>query len=101
MPVEAQTINLLQQGISVLEGIDDGLYVRTAAPLFESTIGDDAEEWAPTSFRRELDALLGHTVHHYAMIAAMLRHHGRAPDRSFGIAPSTLRYEMDASSCAQ
>lgn len=165
------TTRLLEDGISILDGLDENLYVRSAAPLFESTIGahwrhclehyqlllaglpdgridytarvrdqrletdrtvgvdaardvlariravpvDDAgrslevkletggdtDEWAATSLARELDALLGHTVHHYAIIAAILRHHGCPADRTFGIAPSTLRYEMDASTCAQ
>ncbi len=38
---------------------------------------------------RELRFLLSHTVHHYAIIAIVLRGRGVEPPRDFGVAPST------------
>ena len=51
-----------------------------------------ATAWGRSSAMRELQALLGHTVHHYAMIALALRLQGFEPAAEFGVAPSTLAY---------
>lgn len=45
-----------------------------------------------SSIRRELQFLLSHTVHHYALIAAELRVRGQTVPEGFGVAPSTLGY---------
>lgn len=47
----------------------------------------------PTSLSRELVFLQSHTVHHYAIIAAILKLQNIELDDDFGIAPSTLKYE--------
>lgn len=49
--------------------------------------------WSTTSLRRELQFLLSHTIHHYALIVSIASRfgHKRFP-RDFGIAPSTLHY---------
>jgi len=47
----------------------------------------------PTSLSRELVFLQSHTVHHYAIIAAILKLQNFEIDDEFGIAPSTLKYE--------
>lgn len=49
--------------------------------------------WSATSLRRELQFLLSHTIHHYALIVAIATRFGicRFPE-NFGIAPSTLHY---------
>jgi uncharacterized damage-inducible protein DinB len=54
-----------------------------------------------TSLTRELQFLASHTVHHYALIAVLVRLWGVAPDDDFGVAPSTLAYEQGASRCAR
>ncbi len=48
--------------------------------------------WSYSSIRRELQFLLSHTVHHFALIAMMLRLQGFEPAEDFGVAPSTLGY---------
>lgn len=48
--------------------------------------------WTRSSRARELAALLSHAVHHYALIAILLRRRGELVDPEFGVAPSTLRY---------
>jgi uncharacterized damage-inducible protein DinB len=50
-------------------------------------------ELTDSTVRRELQFLQGHTVHHYASIAIMLRFLGIEVPRDFGIAPSTLVHE--------
>lgn len=45
-----------------------------------------------SSVMRELQSLLSHTIHHYALIALSLRLQGIEPGKEFGVAPSTLEY---------
>lgn len=46
-----------------------------------------------SSLSRELMFLIGHSEHHSAMIAAMLRIYGYAVDNQFGVANATLTHE--------
>lgn len=55
-----------------------------------STEGEDL--LSKSSFGRELQFLVSHTVHHYALIAIASRMQGIYPDETFGVAPSTLKY---------
>ena len=55
----------------------------------------------PTSVLRELEFLLSHTIHHYALVAVMARLQGYEPESSFGIAPSTLKYQQAQIQCAR
>jgi hypothetical protein len=50
------------------------------------------EGFMESSISRELQVLSSHTVHHFALIAIILRMHGVEVDSEFGMAPSTLRY---------
>ena len=58
----------------------------------DATAGIDPCRWSSSSLRRELQFLLSHTVHHYALIALMLRLKGFVTPEEFGIAPSTLAH---------
>lgn len=60
--------------------------------------------WAESSLLRELEMLLSHTVHHYALIAITCRLIGHGPEPDFGMAPSTLRHrdsQNGAQACAR
>ena len=63
---------------------------------------DEPEQrvWSTSSVARELQFLVSHTVHHFAVIAVMLRMRGFEPGRDFGVAPSTLKYERGNAVCA-
>jgi hypothetical protein len=52
----------------------------------------DRSVWSCSSVGRELQALLGHTIHHYAMVALALRLQGVETSAEFGVAPSTLAH---------
>ena len=54
-----------------------------------------------TSVLRELEFLLSHTIHHYALVAVMARLQGHEPLATFGIAPSTLKYQHAQALCAR
>jgi uncharacterized damage-inducible protein DinB len=55
-----------------------------------SAEASDPAAWGQSSFIREMQALVSHTIHHYALIAVLLRRHGYEPSPDFGVAPSTL-----------
>ena len=56
--------------------------------------------WCYSSVLRELVFLESHTVHHYSLIAMILRLHGIEPAEGFGVAASTLSYWNEATACA-
>lgn len=62
---------------------------------------EDPSAWSYSSVRRELQSLVSHTVHHYALIAVMLQLNGFEPVAEFGVAPSTLKQWRATASCAQ
>jgi hypothetical protein len=72
--------------------------LRGAAPDSELTVVTEVldAEGRPVRTRssvgRELAVLASHTIHHYAIIALLLRGSGVQLPEHFGIAPSTLRY---------
>lgn len=68
---------------------------RNDRPLrirMENTSEIEAGAWGASSARRELQFLLSHTIHHYALVAVSCRLLGVEPHPDFGVAPSTLRY---------
>jgi uncharacterized damage-inducible protein DinB len=72
-----------------LENIDD----RAIKVALCSDVSFPEGEMTDSTIRRELQFLQGHTVHHYALIAMMLRFYGVDTSREFGMAPSTLVHE--------
>lgn len=54
-----------------------------------------------SSVLRELEFLLSHTIHHYALVATMARIQGYEPEPSFGMAPSTLKHLQAQAPCAR
>ena len=62
---------------------------------------EDQDNWSESSVARELQFLAGHTIHHYALIAVILRLENKEPAEGFGVAPSTLKYLRDRARCAQ
>lgn len=76
---------------------DEALRVRS-----ECERAADGPVWCASSVLRELEFLLSHTVHHYALIAVVCRLGGQEVPKDFGMAPSTLRHlRAQASSCAR
>ena len=66
---------------------DTALRVRVDIPD-----GADNEPSASSTLAREYQFLVSHTVHHYALIAMILRRAEFDPGSDFGVAPSTLRH---------
>ncbi len=76
-----------------LEAIDQSLRDSELSVHMDFGGGpDEAGLYARSSVERELQFLVSHTVHHYALVAVMLRLEGREPVDGFGVSPSTLKY---------
>lgn len=77
------------------------------APVLVSLEAESGESsgpprWCGSTIARELQFLLSHTVHHYALVALTLRLRGFEPGEEFGVAPSTLKHrrrEKEAAAC--
>lgn len=61
-------------------------------PVKNDEIGHGDALFCFSTLDRELQFLKFHAVHHYAMIAMILRIQGFEPPEDFGFAPSTLEY---------
>ncbi len=86
--VATQTIRDLIERLQAVPRDDKPLLVK----MDSDKEAESAAPWSPSSVKRELQYLLAHTIHHYALIAVLLRLHGHEPDSDFGVAPSTLNY---------
>ncbi len=89
----AAAISKIINSMSCLEGCDpsEELEVRVDAAAWH----DSVLEWSKSSLGRELQFLLSHTVHHYALIAVLARSEGHQLAPCFGVAPSTLQHQED------
>jgi uncharacterized damage-inducible protein DinB len=55
-----------------------------------------------TTLGRELEFLINHTVHHWALIAVIAKSLQVTPPADFGMAPSTLKYrQTQSTACAR
>lgn len=68
--------------------LDRPLEVRVDAAAW----GAGSLHWQRSTLGRELQFLVSHTVHHFALIALLLRDRGFEPGQAFGVAPSTLEH---------
>lgn len=74
--------------------------LRTSGALQVRRESDPDGGYATSSLARELDFLMSHGVHHYAIVAILCRLQGIDPEPDFGVAPSTLRYRASLESAA-
>lgn len=93
--VEQDRHYAVEQFVRVAERLS-ALRADDETPLFvrldSSLPPEETEAWATSSVRRELQFLISHSVHHYALIAVLLRIQNIEPPAEFGVAPSTLAY---------
>ncbi|NIM00442.1 MAG: hypothetical protein GTN89_06125 [Acidobacteria bacterium] len=80
-----------------VSALDRPLKVRSEKPV------EGVPEWCGSTLHRELQFLMSHTVHHYALIVSLLERLGYElePEQAgFGIAPSTLAHWNEADQLA-
>ncbi|RIK62538.1 DinB family protein [candidate division KSB1 bacterium] len=101
--IENDPLHAKRQFERVISAFND-LAVDLNQPLWVKTdSGSHVEEtnWSQSTLKRELQFLVSHTIHHYAIIAILLRARGFEPDEEFGVAPSTIEYRRSRLACAQ
>lgn len=59
---------------------------------------DGISPWCTSSVTRELQYIVSHTIHHFALIAMIYQLQEGNPPKDFGVAPSTLLYEKNQQS---
>jgi hypothetical protein len=95
-------ISKFQSAIRRLEGLSQIDNQMTLLVRLEDREEQERpSSWSYSSVQRELQALVSHTVHHYALIAIMLQLKGFQLAEEFGVAPSTLRRWRSTAPCAQ
>lgn len=94
-------ISALQRAAGEMKALSDDVLDRSLEVRMDTGEGEE-RPWTRSSVRRELQFLLSHTVHHYALIAMVCRLYGQQVDDDFGVAPSTLKHRRrSAAACAQ
>lgn len=88
-----QTIDAVLDQLQRLHGADP----RSGLSVSLKTSASEDETAILSTLEREMVFLHGHTTHHYALIAAMMRVMGYQTDKSMGIAPSTMVYQQQKS----
>lgn len=81
-------LNTSLRGLSH-HGSEDPLEIRCGV-----TYGEDDAGNAASTLGREIIFCIGHAIHHYALIAMMLRSQGHRIPEGFGVAPSTVRHRL-------
>lgn len=83
----ARRLHEVLDALAELEGRDFGeLDVKMDVPEGERPF------WTRSSLERELQSMISHTVHHFALIGFLVRLNGAATTEDFGVALSTLAY---------
>lgn len=80
-------IKEISESLKQVCGLECDLLVRLEGEQIPSS-----SAWSRSSIQRELQFLLSHTVHHFALIGFLLRLQGFQPAADFGVAPSTLKF---------
>ncbi len=80
--------------IEQFEAIDSVRLQQEIWVKMSSSAEHNSEDtYGMSSVYREMQFLLSHTIHHYAIISAMCMLKGVSVDPEFGIAPSTIKYQ--------
>ena len=93
-PVEAaQLARALAEALGDIH-VEDG--DRPVIVQMDCGGNDGVPDWRPSSIGRELQFLVSHTVHHFALIKVLLEDRGISIGEEFGTAPSTLAWQRGA-----
>jgi uncharacterized damage-inducible protein DinB len=95
-----EAVQAIREILDGLQKIDDAA-LDTAVKIRMDSGGEVENCWSSSTIRRELQFLLSHSIHHYALIATICQLQGIHPQASFGVAPSTLRYKAQMASASQ
>lgn len=96
LPYAAAELGRSIERLVAIVGRDDELLVKMDADPSPGA----PDPWSRSTVMRELRFLLSHTIHHYALIAMILKVQGFECGPDFGVAPSTLEYWESRPACA-
>jgi hypothetical protein len=100
--IETDRLHAIHETRQLIAQLREVLPIFRIAPILISIEdGSDRDSWCGSSLVRELEFLRSHTIHHYSLMAMLLRFEGIEPGEEFGVAPSTLRYWQEEATCAQ
>lgn len=86
----SERLDAIVGALRAVDAVDAHIEVKLAASKFE----DRDDPRSDSTVKRELQYLQAHTIHHFALIAMILRLRSVAVPSDFGVAPSTLQYRM-------
>ena len=81
-------VEAINKVISQFADVSDPAFDQTYTLMDEQSLGP-----VETTLQRELLFLQSHTIHHYAIIAAMTRSFGNQPQEDFGVAIATRNHQ--------
>ena len=94
--LETQTQSALTKVLALSETLKN---LSSQSPpvglLIKMDCGSATIDWQPSTLGRELQFLVSHTVHHFAMIGGICKELGIELESGFGVAPSTLRHQAE------
>ncbi len=95
-----EALEKISSDLAQLEGqnLDASVLVKTDTGSHAD--GADAI-WGSSSLRRELQFLISHTIHHYALIGVICRLRGFELPDDFGVAPSTILYRAQTEEASE
>jgi hypothetical protein len=102
--IERDRLTAVQKIMEAIQGLERLSWLHEHTSLMvrlEDAGNDEVSSWSSSSVMRELQSLVSHTVHHFALIGLMLQLNGFEIPEEFGVAPSTLKRWRAATVCAQ
>lgn len=89
----ATALDAVESISAQLQALDEEQAMQIIEVHHDEVPGEEAAtSWQRSTVARELRFLASHTVHHYALIAHLVRELGVEPSEEFGVAPATLDY---------
>ena len=99
--IETDRRYAIQEIHQLIEALRERLSIFRIAPILITTEdGSSRGSCCGSSVVRELEFLRSHTIHHFSLMAILLRFEGIDPGEEFGVAPSTLRHWQEEAACA-
>lgn len=77
-----------------LEALLGTLKPASLQVITEVDFCSDVSVTLPSSMERELAFVASHAIHHYALVAVLLRALGKQPPAQLGVAPATLHWRQ-------
>jgi hypothetical protein len=82
------------------ENLDPDFLSRSLAVTCKTSYSTSGSQVSPSTIGREIMYSVAHAVHHYALIGVMGGIMGLTMPAGFGVAPSTLKHQLQAAKAA-